>query len=449
MKHPRNIHGPKACTPIPSASLTRFTPYEVARITLMTLTGIAPFRFLIILLLFIIGGGLARLGVFCIKCSGSNRVRSAVDLGLWYTVRLGARLIMYVAGFFYVFTDGDHDSRSRLIISTHSSLWDGVWLLFYLGATQAAKHELFSLPFIGDYLRLMKSVPVDRNSDDGRRRAMVEIQRRAADPSSPPLVVFPTACCCNCRQLIHFKRGAFEPLCPIQPIGIAYPSRHYDMKLSKWALWDLYRSVCQFTNTMTVTFLPVRIPNEQERADSSLWSSKVRSEMASKLGMQLVDYRYEDEIIRTLCRDKNVYLNELKLHIVDFRLVEKCVNAFALIDSDNDGWISFEDFQSARGPGDFTREQYQHILTVIKLPPIPDSEYSDPRNFPNTDSWTEQGFIRWLTGGRPKLCPRPRDVYFSTKFEFAEIVTYVNKVVDKSSERIDSVLEIFGLSSDI
>jgi len=451
MKHHPSTHALKDCKPNPAASLTPISAVEWIKIVLMSVLGIAPFRFVLILTLFSIGGLLAKIGVLSMKRSERHTVNNIIPRVMWYIIRFGARLVMYIGGFTYVFTDGFHDQQANLLVATHTSLWDSIWLLFYIGATQAAKSELFEIPIIGDYLRLLESLPIDRNSEGGRRRAITDIQRRVSDPSYPPLVIFPTACCCNSRQLIHFKRGAFEPLSPIQPIGIFYPCRNYDMKLSKSSLWDLYRSVCQIQNYMSVTFLPIRYPNAEERRDPSLWASKVREEMAAKLGMQLVDYRFEDEVVRTSCRDKNVFLNELKLHIVDFRLTEKCIDAFALIDSDGDGWLSFEDFQSFRG-SEFTRTEFGNILQVIKLPPIPIEEYTRSQNCESYDSWTEKGFIGWLTGGRPTLAARPIDPYFRDKLEFAEIVTYMNNLLHKPSPsvpRIQSIVEMFGLQTDI
>lgn len=450
MKHPPSAYSTKTCVPNPAFSQTPISTYEWTKIVFMSLSGIAPIRFSMILFLFAIGGLLAKIGVMSTRGQDEKLATNIIPRLIWYIIRYGARFVMYIGGFGYVFTDGNRDSKANLIVATHCSMWDSVWLLFYLGATQAAKSELFEFPIVGDYLKLIRSLPIDRNSEGGRRRAMSDIRHRVSDPSFPPLVIFPTACCCNCRQLIQFKRGAFEPLCPMQPIGISYPCRHYDMKLSQSPLWDLYRSVCQLQNYMTVTFLPVRFPSHDEQADPSIWASNVRTEMSTKLGMQLVDYRYEDEVIRALCRDKKVFLNELKLHIVDFRLTEKCIDSFTLIDADQDGWLSFNDMECFIG-SQFSREEFQEILQIIKLDPIPLDEYMNTPNSPNYDSWTETGLVGALTGGRPKLAPRPVDPYFEDKIEFAEIITYMNNLLRKqpSVPRIRSILDMFGVNTDI
>jgi 1-acyl-sn-glycerol-3-phosphate acyltransferase len=357
---------------------------------------------------------------------------------------------MYIAGFFYVFVDGAADPRAKVLVSTHSSLWDSLWLIFYLGTTQGAKVELFTLPIMGDFLKALLSLPIDRNSADGRRVAIGEIALRCADPHYPPLLLFPTGCCTNTRQLIQFKRGAFQPLCPIQPIGISYPSRFYDMKLNSSSLWDLYRSVCQFANHMAVTFLPIRYPSADEREDPILWSRNVREEMAVKLGMQLVDYRYEDEMIRIQCRDSNVYLNDLKIEIKNYPLIEKLLDAFVLVDTNNDGWICLDDIQIAAGRH-ISVTEYGDLLATVKLPPIDHYCYSNRDHFPNYDTWTEQGWIGWLTGGRPKLQKRGIDLYLPNKIEFAEVVNYINKLTDphmsKHTKRIDYFVDMFGASN--
>jgi len=357
---------------------------------------------------------------------------------------------MFIAGFYYVFVKGSVDPRAKILVATHSSLWDSLWLIYYVGTTQGAKIELFSLPVMGDFLRAFLSLPIDRKSVDGRRLAIAEILLRAADPHYPPLLLFPAGCCTNTRQLILFKRGAFQPLCPIQPVGISYPSRHYDMKLSQSSLRDLYRSLCQFTNHMAVTFLPIRYPSESEKTDPSMWAHNVREEMGLKLGMQLVDYRYEDELIRTKCRDSNVFMNDLKLEIRNYPLVEKLLDAFILIDANNDGWICLDDIQVAAGRH-IALEEYGDLLATVKLPPINHDYYSGSENFPDFATWTEQGCIGFITGGRPKLKPRPVDLYFFNKIEFVEVVNYVNKLTDshwsKHTKRIEYFIEIIGVKN--
>jgi 1-acyl-sn-glycerol-3-phosphate acyltransferase len=270
------------CIPNPALPLIHLTLYERAKIFLFTVTLIAPIRFLAIWILLLIGWGLAKLGSVGIKPGIYSPPPTLMNTSIKYLLRFGIRWIMYIAGFYYVFVEGKADPRAKVLISTHSSLWDSLWMIFYLGTTQGAKIELFSLPIMGDFLRALLSLPIDRKSVDGRRIAIGEILLRAADPHYPPLLLFPTGCCSNTRQLMLYKRGAFQPLCPIQPVGISYPCRFYDMKLSPSSLWDLYRSVCQFTNHMAVTFLPIRYPSEEERDDPILWSRNVREEMAIK-----------------------------------------------------------------------------------------------------------------------------------------------------------------------
>ena len=446
MKHPKISHEIREAYANPASSLTPLTVYEWIKITFMTISGVAPCRFVVIIALVIVGSLLARVGVHISEIERGSVFFEKITHGIVAVIRTGARVVMFTAGFVWVFTKDDHDPRAHLLVSTHSSMWDSIWLLYHIGATQAAKTELFAIPLIGNYLRLLNSIPIDRNSDDGRRRAIVAIQRRVSDPHSSPIVIFPTACCTNSRQLIHFKRGAFEPKCPIQPIGISYPSRHYDLKLSKSAFWDLYRTVCQFTNYMAVTFLPLRIPSEAEQDDPGMWSAQVREEMALKLGMRLADFRYEDEVIRTICRDNNVFYNGLKLHIVDFRLTQKCVDAFAALDADNDGWLSVSDIQATRGEEFFSSQDFQEIIDQIKLPPIPPTHYlQSPQNI---DSWTEEGFVGILTGGRPKLVPRPIDLHCADKLELADIVAYFNRVIESPQHktvRIQTIHELFGV----
>ena len=433
------------CVPCPMKTLTPMGVSEWVKVIVATVTLVAPIKFIIVWSLLSVGWALAKIATVGTGDIHLAKPPTGWRRGIVYIMRFGVRLIMYVAGFYYVQVAGERDDRARIIVSTHHSIWDSIWLIYYVGACQAAKGELFDLPMMGAFLRALSSLPIDRNSTGGRKQAIAGIKQRSADGRYPPILVFPAACCTNTRQLIQFKRGAFEPKVPIQPVGIAYPARGYDLKFTRFMVWDLYRTLCQAVNHMTITFLPIRYPTANEQLDPVRWAANVREEMGFKLGMQLVDnVRMETDLIQAKCRDLNIPLNELKFEILSFKLIEHLVHSFIRVDANKDGYIDYDDIVSSLPLSvEFSRKEYGCILLVVKQPPIPISDYNNPVAFANYDSWIEEGWTRRITGGRPPLRPRPIDPYQEDKIELADLIHYFNQVVQGKAPRNTFLIELF------
>ena len=415
-----------------------FSTYERLKTFLASISLIAPLRFIIVWVLLGVGWVLVR----CMPKTDSCKIESLgsrlLRQGIICLVRLGCRIILFISGFLYIWTKGQRDSRARILVSSHHSIWDALWFIWDCQASQTAKEELFHSPLIGPFLRATDSLPIDRVSREGRRSAFNSIKQRASQ-TGPPLVIFPTACCSNCRQLMSFKRGAFEPGVPIQPVGISYPSRHYDLTLTRWPLWDMYRTMCQFVNFMTVTYLPIQYPSMREKQEAGLWAVAVRNYMAQQLAMLPVEHTFETELVRIRCRDKGVVFNETKCRIVNLCLSLRVVNVFAELAKLNDGWARKSDL-----PADI-QASFDRILCLVKLPDIPDCMYADA--CVNVDSWVERGLTGLITGGRLKLPQRARDAYDSNAIEVAEVITYFNKcLMDRSRLPDPSLVQLFQVS---
>jgi 1-acyl-sn-glycerol-3-phosphate acyltransferase len=392
--------------------------YERVKLIVGTITFIAPMRFLIIWYLLAIGWLLCCIAPGNSGKSDLNRVKRFARRVVVFLIRFGCRLILFVAGFYFVFTRGSFDKKARIIVATHHSIWDTLWLIWDTGAGQTAKLELFQNAVIGAFLELLESIPVDRHSRTGRKSALEAIKLRSK-LSDAPLLVFPTGACSNCRELMVFKRGAFECGVPIQPVGIAYLARHFDMTLTRWPLWDLYRTMCQFTNFLAVTYLPISNPIQSELDDPALWSRTTRETMASEMCMQQVPFSLENEIVRTRCRDLGVIYNETKCTVSNLSLALSVVDTFVGLDKNKDGWIDESDFSNA-----FRTDSFTKILNVLKLPPVTPEEYISAAH--NTNCWTEKGFTGWITGGRPPMPPRPLDPYREDAIEVAEVINHLS-----------------------
>ena len=347
----------------PWKSLTPIGYYESFKIMLATLTLVAPIRFLLLFLLLLIGWILAPFP--CFK----------------YVLRAGTRVVMFICGFYWVFQRGHPHEDARIFVSTHTSIWDALYLIYLVGACPAAKQDLFDMPMMGAYLRAFGSVPIDRHTSEGRARSVAAIAHRVRSKS---LVVFPTGCCTNSRVLLPFKRGAFAAGVPIQPVGIAYLARYNDLKISPNMLWDLYRACCQGANWMAITFLPVVHQAEQET---------VRADMAHTLGIELVNnYQLETDQLRIKCRDAHIYFDH-SMRICDFRFARKIFDKYKTLPLDSGGWA---------GPAVATPDEWPIILAAINK--STKSRETSACIKPRT-TWTEKGWIGKLTGGRPRLVP--------------------------------------------
>merc|ERR1711897_6448 len=63
---------------------------------------------------------------------------------------------------------------------------------------------------------------------EGRRKTMEDIQSRVDDPNSNQLMIFPEGTVNNNRCLFQFKKGAFAPKAPVQPVCFRFHYRNFN-----------------------------------------------------------------------------------------------------------------------------------------------------------------------------------------------------------------------------
>ena len=118
----------------------------------------------------------------------------------------------------------------------------------------------------------------------GKSQAVDQITNRIKDNRWPQLLIFPQGTCTSQNVLTTFKRGAFVAGEPCQPIVLKYPFQHFD---SSWVgsmptLDLLWRQLCQFHVPLSVEYLPVYYPNEEEKSNPMLYAKNVRAAMAHR-----------------------------------------------------------------------------------------------------------------------------------------------------------------------
>lgn len=125
---------------------------------------------------------------------------------------------------------------------------------------------------------------VCREDPNSRQTTIQAIKERANSKEDwPPLLIFPEGTCTNRGALISFKLGAFYPGVPVQPIIIRYPNR-LDTFTWTWAgpgvLRLLWLTLTKMFSNCEVEFMPVYVPNEEEKRNPKLFAKNVRQLMS-------------------------------------------------------------------------------------------------------------------------------------------------------------------------
>nr|XP_044617576.1 lysophosphatidylcholine acyltransferase 2 isoform X3 [Equus asinus] len=184
------------------------------------------------------------------------------------------------------------------VVAPHSTFFDGIACVIAGLPSVVSRNENAQAPLVGRLLRALQPVLVSRVDPDSRKNTINEIIRRATSGGEwPQMLVFPEGTCTNRSCLITFKPGAFIPGVPVQPILLRYPNK---LDTVTWT-WQGYTFIelcmltfCQPFTRVEVEFMPVQVPNEEEKNDPVLFADRVRNLMAQALGIPVTDHTYED-----------------------------------------------------------------------------------------------------------------------------------------------------------
>eukprot|EP01126_Amoeba_proteus_P011350 TRINITY_DN14569_c0_g1_i7.p1 TRINITY_DN14569_c0_g1~~TRINITY_DN14569_c0_g1_i7.p1 ORF type:complete len:153 (+),score=27.84 TRINITY_DN14569_c0_g1_i7:576-1034(+) len=144
---------------------------------------------------------------------------------------------------------------------------------YYVPAVISLK-ENDNYPFLSAMMRATKSILIDREDPNSRQQAKKDIHRRAhlakSDSRWHPMLIFPEGTCTNGRSLVMFAVGAFAPGVPVQPVFLRYPFTYQSLawtKESEGIVSRFTKMLLQFVNWVEIEFLPVYVPDEEEKAD--------------------------------------------------------------------------------------------------------------------------------------------------------------------------------------
>lgn len=274
-------------------------PYENVK-TAIGLFTLFPLRFMALMSILCFAWIFARLSISF--GFDSSKPMTGFRRAIQFPIAYCARAMLFVLGFYWVEVRGRpcKSREARLVtVAPHSTFVDMLYITYAYNAPSAiGKIENIKIPLIGVFLRAAQCVLVDRESREGKDRAMEEMKIRASNPKERHFVVFPEGTCTNRRMLITFKRGAFVCGEPVQPVALEWPFTHFDPTWSAAGpnrIFMIIRLMCQFVNRLKVTFLPVYVPSEEEKGDPELFARNVRSEIAAALGgVPTTSHSYED-----------------------------------------------------------------------------------------------------------------------------------------------------------
>jgi lysophosphatidylcholine acyltransferase/lyso-PAF acetyltransferase len=344
------------------------TVYERVKMIIMTILLVPIIRILLLIvvsLVAIIYSTIIMLGV-----QTRNRKGEHVPLPKWRLVLATPLLYLYrislfIMGFYWISVKRPSreirksQPEAKIIIANHSTFIDGPYFSSQLFATSVMKKEVSSAPILKYLLIPFQPITVDRsNGPDGFQAALSEITRRANNTSYPPILIFPEGTVSNQFSLTMFKRGAFTPGLPVQPVVLRYPFSHFDLSWGPMTstLSQAWRMLCQVYNRMEVEYLPVYIPNDVEKSNPAVFAENVRLTMAKVMGAQITNHDLSDVMLlrrasissrQYLARHviPKVEMNVLK-HVCDLNYdnVEALLEKFRNVDAGDTGEINYTQF---------------------------------------------------------------------------------------------------------
>uniref|UniRef100_A0A8P4K877 Lysophosphatidylcholine acyltransferase 4 n=1 Tax=Dicentrarchus labrax TaxID=13489 RepID=A0A8P4K877_DICLA len=258
-----------------------------------------PLRVIVAALFFLISWPLARLRLAGLP--EEDRSRPVKGWRLWLLhpiVWLLTRAVFFSLGFLWLKVKGrraDLKEAPVLVVAPHSGFLDIVVLFPAQLATVVSRSENTSLPVIGALLEFNQSVIVSRKDPESRKKAVAQLTERLTSGGYwPQMLMFPEGTTTNGSALIKFKPGESPSgfsRCVTQQF-VTFCVNHVGMSGMR-ALWH---TTSQFYTNLTVEFLPVYKPSQEEKNDPNLYADNVQKLMAKALGIPATDYVMEGRV---------------------------------------------------------------------------------------------------------------------------------------------------------
>ncbi len=202
-----------------------------------------------------------------------------------------------------VIGEQDRKNSKILVIGPHSCLADafvmGWCASFGTPAVGVAKAELKNNPITSAYFGSTQTIFVDRADQNARKRVQETIFERVKPGTrwNRPVAILPEGVCTNRKSVIRFQKGAFEFGLPVQPVVIEYKYKYFDpawTPASRDGIRIILRTLCQFNQEVTVTFLPVYYPSDAEKNEAVKFANNVQSLIAAHSNLPVSQFSTSD-----------------------------------------------------------------------------------------------------------------------------------------------------------
>ncbi|XP_072526755.1 lysophospholipid acyltransferase LPCAT4 [Salminus brasiliensis] len=211
-----------------------------------------------------------------------------------------SRGVFFFTGFMWIKVKGLQAGQKEapvLAVAPHSGFLDMLVLCVAGLPTVVSRSENSKLPVIGALLEFNQAVLVSRKDPESRRKCVSQIKERLTSNGYwPQMLMFPEGTTTNGQALIKFKPGAFLAGVPVQPVLLHYPNKldtvRWTWKGMSW-LECLWYTTSQFYTNVTVEFLPVYTPSQEERDNPELYADNVQKLMARALEVPATDFIME------------------------------------------------------------------------------------------------------------------------------------------------------------
>ena len=335
--------------------------YEWIKTIVLGLT-LFPVRAILIFFLMLIIAFFCWLAVVGLSRDALNSPLSGCRRVFLVPAQYLCRVVAFVAGFYWISTKGTRSSDAGVIVAApHTNMLDPLFMYWLYWPSGVSAAENARVCMVGSIIRASQAILVDRNDPESRHAAVDAIGERAlTDAPWPPTLVFAEGTCSNGRALITFKSGAFRPGVPIQPVAIKYSFSHFDpswVPTGPGKLTLLFRMLTQFVNFVSITYLPVVYPEEEEKTNPHLYANNVRAVIANELQVPVTAHTYDD------CRLQHKAIRDHfppEQAVVEFGALQQLfgyniddvkliMDRFASADVDGSGTVDLEEFAALLG----------------------------------------------------------------------------------------------------
>jgi len=168
----------------------------------------------------------------------------------------------------------------------------------------------------------------------------------------------------------------------VQPVCMRFPYLHWDLFLDDSQFNNLWRTLCQFVNFGSYTYLEEYRPSEVERKNPQTYANNVRDAMAREMNISTSGHQFEDVLLLKAARKAHVSVDfamtdaKHLLHL-ERKELESLISRFKTLDNDHDGVINFDEFCRTMDLDKHQemRESAKHLFDLF------DSDHSGGINF--------------------------------------------------------------------